>query len=168
MEYELLLAVALRATIVYVFLFAVVRILGKRQLGIHSALDLIVSILLADLASDAIFGSVTMVHSLLAVAIVATWHFAGRRVKYGSSHLQRWLTMKPTIVVRDGAILPHALRSERLPEAELWSLLRQQGIEDLSEVKQAILEPSGQLSVVRQDWAQHARKGDLQTTTEQS
>lgn len=166
MELHLLVMVALRATIVYAFLFVMVRLMGKRHLGVHSAFDLIVAIVLANLASEAIFGAVTLLHSLFAVAIVAGWHFAGRHLRFHNAALQRWLVTEPTVIIRDGEILTHALRAERLPEAELWSLLRQQGVEEVAEVKLAILEPSGHVSIVRQEWARGARLGDLQLSIE--
>ncbi len=162
MELQLLWAVALRVTIVYAFLLVVIRLLGKRSFGLHSAFDLVIAILLANLASEAIFGSVTLFYALFAVTIVAAWHFAGRHLHFRQPRLQRWFNVEPTVVIRDGQIVPHALQAERLPETELWSLLRQQGIEQLAEVKLAMVEPSGQLSVVRQEWAREARRHDIQ------
>ena len=165
MELDLLITVVTRVTIVYAFLFLMVRLLGKRHLGLHSAFDLVIAILLANLASEAIFGTVTLLHCLLAIGMVTAWHFCGRRLSFHSPTVQHWLRSGPTVVVRDGELVPHALRAERLPEAELWELLRQQGISEITEVKLALLEPSGQLSLIRQDWAREARKSDLPTAT---
>lgn len=162
MELEVLVSVAVRALIVYAFLFSVVRMLGKRKLGVHSAFDLIIAVLLADLASQAIFGTVTLLHALLAVGIVALVYTAGDYLGYRSTRLQRLLLQEPRTLVRDGEILPHALASERISKMELWSLLRQRGIDDLAEVKLAVLEPSGHLTVIRQEWAREALRGDLQ------
>ncbi len=161
MEVQVLLLVAVRAVIVYAFLFCVVRVLGKRKLGLHSAFDLIIAVLMADLASQAIFGTVTFLHALLAVGVVAVSYFVGDYFGYHSPRVQRLLIAEPRTLVRDGEILLHELASERVSKMELWSMLRQHGIDDLAEVKLAVLEPSGHLTVVRQDWAREALKGDL-------
>lgn len=168
MDMQVLAIVLARAAIVYAFLFIVVRLLGKRKLGVHSALDLVVAIVMADLASQAVFGTVTLTHGLFAVAVVAGLHFAGYHLRTRSRRVQRWLRVDPAILIRDGEVLAEVLATEHLAEADLWSLLRQHGIENIAEVKLAILEPSGHLSVVRQEWAREARRGDLPTTSERS
>ena len=166
MELHLLLAVALRATIVYAFLLVVIRLLGKRSVGIHAAFDLVVAIILADLASEAITGGVPLSYALFAVALVAGWHYVGRLLHYQSPRLQRWLGGGPTVIIRDGQLMPHALQAERLSAEELWSLLRHHGIEQLTEVRLACVEPSGQLSIIRQEWAREARACDLREALE--
>ncbi len=54
------------------------------------------------------------------------------------------------------------MRKERVNEQEVMALLRQQSIDDIREVKRAVLEVSGHLSVIKQDWAEPVQKGDLQ------
>ncbi len=168
MELQVLLMVAVRAVIVYAFLFCVVRLLGKRKLGVHSAFDLVIAVLMADLASQAIFGTVTLVHALIAVGIVAATYFFGDFLGYRNQRVQRLLIEEPRTLVRDGEILVHELNAERVSKMELWSMLRQHGIDDLAEVKLAVLEPSGHLTVIRQDWAREALKGDVNSMTGRS
>lgn len=166
MEVAVLLLVVVRAVIVYAFLFGVVRVLGKRKLGLHSAFDLIIAVLLADLASQAIFGTVTFIHALLAVGVVAATYFAGDYFGYHSPRVQRLLLAEPRTLVRDGEILLHELAAERVSKMELWSMLRQHGVEELAVVKLAVLEPSGKLTVIRQEWAREALRGDVQSLRE--
>lgn len=164
MDMQVMLMVVARTTIVYAFLFGVVRLLGKRKLGVHTAMDLLVTILLADLASQAVFGTVSLWYGLLAVAVVGAWHFAGYQLSAHYPSWRRWLTDPPMVVIRDGEAVKEALAAERLSQDELASLLRQQGIDDLAEVKLAYLEPTGRLGVVRQEWARTAQRGDLRAT----
>ena len=126
MDISLLLFVAVRAIIVYVFLFTAVRLLGKRKLGIHSAFDLVVAIIMANLASEAIFGTVTLFHGLFAIATIAAVHFTGYYFSARNTRLQRLINAEPVVLIRDGEILVQALKAEHLPEADLWSLLRRQ------------------------------------------
>jgi len=162
MEMQVLLMVAVRAAIVYAFLFVVVRLLGKRKLGSHSALSLVIAILLADLASQAIFGTVSIGYALVAVSIVAAMYFIGDFFSYRHPRLQQLMIDEPRTLIRDGEILQHELAAERISTMELWSMLRQHGVDDLSEVKLAVMEPSGHLTVIRQEWAREALKSDLQ------
>jgi uncharacterized membrane protein YcaP (DUF421 family) len=67
----------------------------------------------------------------------------------------------PTVLVRDGALQRDGMRKERMNEHELLGLLREQEIEDLREVKIAILEVGGGLSVIKQRWAETLQKSDL-------
>ncbi|MHB9131117.1 MAG: DUF421 domain-containing protein [Armatimonadota bacterium] len=162
MDMHVLLAVAARAVIVYIFLFGVVRLLGKRKLGAHSLFDLLIAILLANLAGETITGRVTLPFGLFAAALVAGWHFLGYYSNYRSLRLQRVLEVEPTVMVRDGEVLTQALEDERITPDEFESLLRQAGVVQVEEVKLAFLEPSGRLSIVWQEWAREVRKADLQ------
>ncbi len=153
MDLHVLATVAARVVILYLFLFALVRVLGKRRLGTHAAFDFIVTILLANLASEAIFGAVTLFHVLFALTLIGLLQHARAVVTARQPRLARWLFGEPRVLIRNGELLPGALHVERLSEAEVWSLLRREGVNGLDEVKLALLEPSGQLSVVRQDAA---------------
>jgi uncharacterized membrane protein YcaP (DUF421 family) len=154
---------ALRAMAVYAFVLAVVRLLGKRSVGNLSAFDLIVALMLGEVVDEIVFGDVTLVKGFLAVAVIAFCHFVNAWASYRSK-LVDWLTAgAPRVLVLNGKIQEDALARERMNEDELWSELRRQSIDDLKEVKKAILEPSGQVSVIQQDWAKPLQKGDLQS-----
>jgi len=154
MDLHVLLLVALRASVVYAFLIVVVRMLGKRKVGdAGSAFDLIVAVLLAALAAQAVFGSVTLLSGLFAVAVVGAWHLANYHLSAKHPRWQRMLTPMPTVLVRDGEILRDALKAEQMTDAELRWLLREHGINDPGEVRVATLEPSGVISVVHKDQA---------------
>ena len=80
-------------------------VVGKRKLGVHSAFDLVLAIMMADLASEAIFGNVTLFHALFAMTIMGALQFAGYYFGARNARLQRLMSAEPTVLVRDGEIL---------------------------------------------------------------
>jgi uncharacterized membrane protein YcaP (DUF421 family) len=161
MDPQELLLTAGRATLVYFFLLLVVRLLGKREIGSISAFDLIVALILGEVVGDAIFGDGTLLQGGVAITVVAVWHYANSWASYKSPLISRITGGKPTVLVEKGKVLHDALAKERLNEEELYSEMRINSIGDIKEVKVATLETNGQISFVKEEWAQELQKGDL-------
>ena len=161
MDLQELAFTALRASAIYVFLLIVVRLLGKRTVGSATAFDFMVALILSEVVDEPIYGDVSMTQGMLVIAVIAGWHLVNSYLSYRSQRFDRLVGGEPTVLVKDGAMVPRGMRQERINEEELGSLLRLQGIENLRDVKQATLEPDGLLSVLRSDDAQELRKSDL-------
>jgi uncharacterized membrane protein YcaP (DUF421 family) len=161
MDVHELAMTALRATIIYVVLLVVVRLLGKRTVGGTTAFDFMVALILSEVVDEPIYGDVPLVQGLLVIAVVAGWHAVNSYLSYRSERFDRLTGGEPTVLVKDGTLVREGMRTERVNEEELWSLLRLQGIEDLRDVKRATLEPDGLLSVIKADAARELQKGDL-------
>jgi uncharacterized membrane protein YcaP (DUF421 family) len=161
MDIKDLMQIALRATIIYFFILVVVRFLGKREVGNLGPFDLIVALMIGEVVDEAIYGDVTMLQGMVAIGTVAVWHVVNSWAGYKSKLIHNLTESQPAVLVEDGKIDHKALASERLSVEELWSQLRLQGIEDLKEVKKAMLEPDGQISIIQQEWAKPVQKGDL-------
>jgi uncharacterized membrane protein YcaP (DUF421 family) len=162
MDYTDLLITAGRATAVYFFFLFVVRLLGKREIGNLSAFDLIVALMMGEVVDEIIYGDVTMLKGFLAVGVVAAWHFINSWASFRSKFIDKLTESEAVVLVDNGQINYEMLARERISETELWSQLRLQGVAELSEIKQAMLEPDGAISVLKQDWAQPLQKRDLQ------
>jgi uncharacterized membrane protein YcaP (DUF421 family) len=152
---------ALRATIIYFFLLVVVRLLGKREVGASGAFDLVVALMLGEVVDEAIYGDVSMTKGMLAIGVIAAWHFANAWLSYRSKAINKLTSAEPTLLVENGKVKKAALAKERLSEGELFSQIRLQGEDKLDEIKIATLEPSGHISVVKYDWAKPVQKSDL-------
>jgi len=161
MDLNGLLWTALRATFIYFFLLVVVRILGKREIGATSAFDLIVALILGEVVDEVIYGDVTMLKGIVAISVVAVWHLANSWASYKNPFIDRLTGAAPTVLVREGKLLEKNLAHERLNEAELLSEIRMYGLDDLKEIKQATLEPSGSISVLLADSAKPVQRDDL-------
>jgi uncharacterized membrane protein YcaP (DUF421 family) len=156
-----LLYTALRASFVYVFLLIVVRLLGKREIGNHTAFDLIVALILGEVVDEIIYGDVTILQGVTAIVVVAIWHVVNSWASFKSEIIDRITGAPPTVLVRNGEIQRKNLAKERFNEDELLSELRMMGVDDVKEVKQATLEPNGKVSVIQEDWAKPVQRQDL-------
>jgi uncharacterized membrane protein YcaP (DUF421 family) len=140
----------LRSLIVYLFLLGMFRLLGKRQVGQMTAFDLIVLLILSNVLQNAMIGPDNSVTGGLigATAILAANWLVGQ-LAFSSRRFERAIEGVPTLLVHDGRVIEANLRRETISHEELLSSLRSQGFFDLAEVRAAVLEPSGKVSVLR-------------------
>lgn len=139
----------IRTIILYLILIVGLRLTGKRQIGELEPIELVLTLLLSDLASVPMqdFGipllnGVVPILTLLSLSTLFSY-FSLRSVRFRSL-----VCGEPAVIIRDGVLLQNVMRHNRLTLDELLEELRSQGICDISEVKYAILETSGQLSVL--------------------
>jgi uncharacterized membrane protein YcaP (DUF421 family) len=161
MDAQELLSTAARAFGVYVVMLVVIRLLGKRTVGNFSAFDLLVALMLGEVVDEIIYGDVSIAQGLVAIGVVAAARYATAWLSYGDRRLNHLLEGTPTDIVRDGAFVRKGLRRELMNELEAYAALRLHGVSDMREVKRATLEVDGEVSVIREDWAEPAQKGDL-------
>jgi len=155
------LLTAERASLVYVFVLFVIRLLGKRSVGAFGAFDLLVALMLGEVVDEIVFGDVSLAKGFVAITIIGLWHFANGWAAYKSKFID-WLTeSRACVLVEHGEIKRDHLASERLNEEELWTALREEGIEDIKEVKLAMLETDGKVSIIQEEWAKPIEKRDL-------
>jgi uncharacterized membrane protein YcaP (DUF421 family) len=139
----------LRGTIVYLFIFFLLRIL-RREAGAIGISDLLVVVLIADAAQNAMaseYKSIT--EGLFLVATIVFWDYAIDWLGYRFPKLRRLLHPAPLLLVKDGRMLRRNMRQEMITEEELMSLLREQGVENIKEVKKCCLEGDGHISVIK-------------------
>jgi uncharacterized membrane protein YcaP (DUF421 family) len=147
-----LLEIILRGSVTYLALFAMLRVIGKRQAGGVGVTDLLVIVLIADAAQNAMAGQYTSVgDGLVLVFTIIAWAWSLDFLGYRFPAIQRLIYPRPLMLIEDGRTLPRNLRSELLTIEELMSQLRAQGVADIADVRQAFLEGSGQLTVIKRD-----------------
>ena len=156
-----LLMTALRALGVYAFMLLVIRLLGKRTVGNFTAFDLLVALMLGEVVDEIIYGDVTLVQGGIAIVAVALAQYGNSWLGYFDHGLDKVLEGVPTVIVREGALQRDGMRKERMNEKDVMGELRLQSIADVREVKLAVVENEGNVSVIRQDWAEPIQKADL-------
>ena len=158
-----LVAIAVRALVVYVYLLVIVRLLGKREIGAFSAFDLVVALILGEIADGVIFGNVPLAEGAVAGGTAGLVHYLNSVLTYRSATLERWISGSPRVVVRDGVLQRQAMARERFNEEELWNELRRLELEreDLPDIRLAMLEVDGSFTVIRRAEAQPALRRDL-------
>ncbi|HEX8118833.1 MAG TPA: YetF domain-containing protein [Pyrinomonadaceae bacterium] len=146
-----LLEIVLRGTLVYLLLFFVLRVL-RRQAGALGISDLLVVVLIADAAQNAMsseYKSVT--EGAVLVGTIVAWDYSLDWLGYRFPTLRRVLRPAPLPLVKDGRALRQNMRKELVSMEELMSQLREQGVEHLSEVKECCLEGDGHISVIKKE-----------------
>ena len=156
-----LLTTALRALGVYVMMLFVIRILGKRTVGNFAAFDLLVALMLGEVADEIIYGDVSIAQGMVAIGVVAAAQYGNAWLSYWDHGFDAILEGKPTPVVRNGEMVVEGMRAERMNAKAVMHELRLQGVDDISEVKLAMVETDGVVSVIKEDWAETVRKADL-------
>ncbi len=137
-----------RTVVMYLALIAVLRLMGKRQVGQMEPSELVVAMLIADLASipmqnlqAPIYHGMIPIVTVLALELLLSW------LALRSIRLRRLLCGKPVILIENGNILQDNLRKTRVTLDELTGHLREKDVLDLGAVQYAILETNGNLSV---------------------
>jgi uncharacterized membrane protein YcaP (DUF421 family) len=176
MDIQELAMTAARTAVIYIFLLIVLRVLGKRTVGNFTPFDLtvgnftpfdlVVAFMMSEVVDEPIFGDVPLVQGLLAITMVALLHFANSYLSFRSLTFDKLVGGEPKVVIRDGELQWDEMASERINEEELCSLLREQQVDDIQEVKRGTLETNGVLSVIKKEEAKELQKGDVQALQE--
>lgn len=145
---ESIAEVIIRGTIMYVGMFALLRIF-RRQAGAIGIADLLVIVVIADAAQNGMAGeSKSITEALLLIATIVAWDWVFDWLGFRSPFWKRILEPSPLLLIEDGKFLKQNLDKDMLSEEDLLGQLRQQGIEDPTTVKRCSLESNGHFSVL--------------------
>lgn len=139
----------LRTLILYIVIMVAMRIMGKRQVGDMQPSDLVVSLLISEIAAMPIDNiDRPIVNGIIAVFLLVFLETALACISLKSGKLRRVVNGAPVIIINRGKVDRSALKRLRITTDELLETLRSQGFFDISTVQYAIIEPNGQLSVL--------------------
>lgn len=140
--------IVIRAAVVFVLLWFVLRVSGKRQVTQLSAFELILLVTLGDLISQTVLqedlsltGGTLAVATFTLLSVLLSW------LSWRFRRSRRLLEGEPTILIKDGHVDDDVLRYERLPMDDVLAAAREHGIRDLADVDLMVLEPDGTFSV---------------------
>jgi uncharacterized membrane protein YcaP (DUF421 family) len=147
-----LLEIFVRGTLTYLALFALLRFVLRRQSGTLGITDMLVIVLIADAAQNAMSGGYNSVpEGVLLVAVIIGWSYAIDWLGSKWPAFGRVVHPPPLLLVKDGKMLRRNMREELVTPDELMSLIREQGVEHLSKVRRARMEGDGSVSVIEFD-----------------
>lgn len=139
----------LRTLILYIVIMVAMRIMGKRQVGDMQPSDLVVSLLISEIAAMPIDNiDRPIANGIIAVFLLVFLETALACISLKSGKLRRAVNGASVIIINRGKVDRSALKRLRITTDELLEALRGQGIFDISTVQYAIIEPNGQLSVL--------------------
>lgn len=157
-----MLAVILRTLTIYIIITVIIRLMGKRQLGELDVSELVITILLSEIAAIPITNpEKSILDSLIAIVTLALLEIVSSIAILKLPIAKSVLSSKPATVIRRGTIDFKAMKKVRISLEELVSQVRQSGIYDISEVDYAILEENGKMSVIPKNANRQPDKRDL-------
>lgn len=161
-----LTAIIFRTIILYIFVILGIRIMGKRQIGDMQPGELVITLLISEIAaiplqdvSQPIFSGIVAIFTLvileITVSIIAMKSFFARK----------FLSGKSAVIIKNGEIDQHAMRRIRMTVIDLIEMLRAQSVFDISTVAFAVVEVNGDLSVLLKSEYRPATAGDMNIKT---
>ncbi len=141
-----------RAAVGYVFLLVVFRVMGKRQVGQLTPFDLVVLLIVSNVLQNAMIGpDDSITGGLIGVLTIFLLNGTVARLTFRYPRLEQLIDGIATPLVRDGTVDDAALKRELVTRAELCAALREHGIEQLDDVRWAMLESTGKITAAARD-----------------
>jgi uncharacterized membrane protein YcaP (DUF421 family) len=141
-----------RTTVIFAFILILTRAMGKKELSQLTAFELILLVTIGDLVQQGVTQEdQSLTGAILAVGTLGLLVVTLSYVEYRWPGTRRAIRGLPVVVVRRGEVVGEALKLERIGLEELLEAAREQGIDELSKVKLAVLEPDGKFSFIQFD-----------------
>lgn len=138
----------LRGSVVYLVLFALFRLSGKRQAGQMTPFDLLLLLIISNAVQNAMVGSdSSLLGGLLVAVVLIAWNQLLGWLSNRSRRLEELIEGRPEILVHNGQIFEDVLQRNQISHEELRASLRRQGVFELDAVAFAVLETNGGISV---------------------
>ncbi|MGN1479887.1 MAG: DUF421 domain-containing protein [Acutalibacteraceae bacterium] len=158
----------IRGLILYITIIICMRFMGKRQLGELQPTELVITILLSEIAAIPMQDNdIPMINSLLAVALLISLEIISSVIIMKNTKIRYILQGSPAVVIKDGQLDQKKLQSLRFTADDILDQLRQKDIFDINEVKYAVIETNGSLSVMKKEDAQTPTTGQLNIKSEE-
>jgi uncharacterized membrane protein YcaP (DUF421 family) len=144
------LEMIVRGTAMYWFLFLLFRLVVRRRVGAVGISDILLLVIIADAAQNAMSGEYrSITDGFILVATIVAWNHLIDWLTWRSPALQKVLEPPPLMLIREGSVLRRNMRHELISEEELKSKLREHGVTDAAQVREAYMEPDGQITVIK-------------------
>lgn len=145
-----LIEIIIRGTVIYWFLFFVFRFIVRRDVGAVGIADILILVIIADASQNAMAGEYTSVtDGMILILTLVGWNLLLDWLSFRFPAFRRFASPGALLLVKNGKLLKRNMRREFITEEELWSKLREDGVERLDQVKTVYLEPDGGFSVIR-------------------
>ena len=160
-----MLTIFVRSVILYAASLMAMRAMGKRQVGQLQPFEMVVVIMIAELAATPMGGvGIPLLYGILPMAALVVCHSLITAACMKWQPLRAWLSGQPAVLVRNGVICEKQMRKSGVDLNDLMEAMRSGGVMDPSEVGTAVLEPGGQISVFPKASARPVTPADLGMT----
>lgn len=143
------LDIVLRSAAVYAFMVVALRVFGKKELSQLNTFDVILMLLISNAVQNAMVGpDVSLAGGLVAAGVLFLLNFGLKKIVRRSSLVSEWLGNKPEILVHEGKADFKMLARLDITSDELMEAIREHGLEHITDVQLAMLEPDGNISII--------------------
>lgn len=158
-----MLTIIIRSVLIYLIVLFVFRVMGKRQLGQMQPFELVLTLIIADLATIPMAEvSMPVLHGIIPLLTLVVLHFIITFLTRKSTKISKFVSGKPMIVVNPKGIDYRALKSLNLSTDDLFEALRGSGFFSLEDVQYAIMETNGKMSVMPRPESAPVTNQDMQ------
>jgi uncharacterized membrane protein YcaP (DUF421 family) len=141
-----------RGSLTYLSLFVLMRVVLKREAGTVGMADLLMIVLIADAAQNAMASDYRSIpEGIVLVGTIVFWNYTLDWLSYHYPLIRHLLQPQPLLLVKEGRMHKRNMREELITGEELLSELRKQGVEDVATVKEAWMEEDGHISVIKHE-----------------
>lgn len=157
----------IRVSILYILVLIIMRLMGKREIGQMQPFELVIAIMIADLASVPMSDTgIPIFHGIIPILALLLFQLIISFINLKSIKLRKIICGKPQILIYRGKIDEEALKKEKITINELQERLRQKDIYTLGDVEYAILETSGEMSIIQKPEKRNVKPEDLNLNPE--
>ena len=151
-----MLTILIRTILIYLFVTAAIRIMGKRQVSEMQTSELVITLIISQVASLPLENAERpLISTLIPIMMLVAVELTVSLMMMKSRRLRSLICGHPIIVIKDGKIIDRELRRLRISREDLYSLLRQKDRSDEKDVRYGVIEPNGTLSILTDE-----KKGD--------
>jgi uncharacterized membrane protein YcaP (DUF421 family) len=144
--------IVLRASVMFLVVYGLLRLMGKRELGQMAPFELVSLIVIGDLIQQGVtHQDFSLTGATLAILTFSAWSLALNGVSHVWPRARKLLEGEPVVLVRHGRLIARNLDRERIDTDEFGAEMRLAGIARLDQIAWAILEPEGKISFIRRD-----------------
>jgi len=155
-----------RTLFIYLLVLAVIRMMGKREIGQLSPFDFVVTIIIAELAAMPMEATdIPLWHSVLPLVVLGILEVLVSYASLFNQTLRGIICGHPQVIIKNGTILRGEMRKARYNLDDLMAQMREKGIVDPDDVEYAVLETSGKLSVILKSQHRPVTPADLGIAT---
>src|ERR1700677_2798716 len=139
----------LRSFVIYFFILIAFRFTGKRQVGQLTPFDLVVLLIISNVVQNAVIGNDNSLGGgMIGGATILALNWGVVEITYRFKFMRRVMESTPTLLIHNGKILQKNLKQERITLDDLHAALRKKGLIEAGQVRFAVLEEDGQISVI--------------------
>jgi len=162
-----MLVVFIRAVVLYILIIASVRLMGKRQIGELQPTELVITILLSNIATLPIEDvTVPMLMGIVPILTLVCLDVLMSQLALHSRRLRKLFSGEPKIIISEGKVDEKVMKSLRFTVDDLLESLRSQQVFDISDVQLAVVETTGKISVFQKQTVQAVTREDMKLKTE--